>query len=61
MSKSDLRERVLEALENDELLGFCLACGDEYPDPLEPDAREIECPACGKFRVFGAEECLLWL
>ena len=51
-------ERVLEAAENDEQMGFCLACGAEQ-DGCEPDARNYECEECGAKKVFGAEEILL--
>jgi hypothetical protein len=49
--------RVLEALEQDEYQGFCLACGaDAYG--VEPDAENYECEECGKAQVFGAEQVL---
>ena len=51
-------ERVLEAAENDEQMGFCLACGAEQ-DGCEPDARNYEFEECGAKKVFGAEEILL--
>ena len=35
--------------------GFCIACG-EPADGVEPDARRYTCTACGKDRVYGAEE-----
>jgi DNA-directed RNA polymerase subunit RPC12/RpoP len=65
--KSDLREnvcshvtveRVLEAAQGDEYIGFCLECGAEVFG-VEPDARRYTCLECGKSRVFGAEEILL--
>lgn len=38
--------------------GFCLHCGHEQGG-CEPDAREIECEACGEPQVYGDEELLL--
>ena len=51
-------DRVIEAVQGDELVGFCLECGEER-DGCEPDARGYECYACGAMRVMGAEELLL--
>jgi hypothetical protein len=51
-------ERIIEALESDESMGFCLACGaDAYG--VEPDMRAGECDECGAAKVYGAEECLI--
>lgn len=57
MSKVDI-EQLLEAVENDRSVGFCLACGAEQ-DGCEPDAREYECETCGEYSVYGAEEILI--
>jgi hypothetical protein len=46
-------EQVLEAVEADDNLGFCLACG------VEPDAQRYTCEACGAPKVYGAEELLI--
>lgn len=51
-------DRILEAVESGEDMGFCLACGDEAYG-VEPDARKYECESCGKDKVYGAEELLL--
>ena len=51
-------EYVIEAIEMDNNIGFCLACGEEN-DSVEPDARNYECDVCGEDKVFGAEEILL--
>ena len=51
-------DRILEAVESGEDMGFCLACGDEAYG-VEPDARKYECESCGKHKVYGAEELLL--
>lgn len=50
--------RVMAAVEEDDNLGFCRACGDEAYG-VEPDARGYECEACGKRAVYGAEELLI--
>ncbi len=58
--KSLTSERVLEAAQTDEYLGFCLSCGaGADADGVEPDARRYECEECGARRVYGAEECVL--
>ena len=51
-------DEIMEAVEADDSLGFCLACGEEASG-VEPDARRYECEACGAARVYGAEELLL--
>ena len=50
-------DRILEAVESGEDMGFCLACGDEAYG-VEPDARKYECESCGKNKVYGAQELL---
>jgi hypothetical protein len=58
MSKLDM-DRVIAAAENEEeYIGFCIACGAEAYD-VEPDARRYECDACGVNKVYGAQEILL--
>lgn len=52
------QDRVIEAVEEDDLVGFCLECGEER-DGCEPDARGYECFNCGEQRVYGAQEILL--
>ncbi len=52
--------RVMEAIEADDHLGFCIACGEEACC-VEPDAREYTCESCGKAQVYGAEELLFHL
>jgi hypothetical protein len=40
------QDRIIEACEADDCLGFCTACGaDAYG--VEPDARRYECEARG--------------
>ena len=51
-------EQIVEAVEADDCLGFCIACGAEAFN-VEPDARNYECEGCGARQVFGAEELLL--
>jgi hypothetical protein len=58
MSKLDM-DRVIAAAENEEeYIGFCIACGAEAYD-VEPDARRYECDDCGANKVYGAQEILL--
>lgn len=58
MHKDITAERVMEAIEQDDNVGFCKSCGSEQ-HYCEPDARNYECEACGAMEVFGAEELLL--
>lgn len=51
---------VLAAVEADDNLGFCLACGEEAWG-VEPDARNYKCSECQQLAVFGAEECLFMM
>ena len=51
-------EQIIEAVEADDYLGFCLACGSTAYN-VEPDARRYACEECGKEKVYGAEELLL--
>ena len=59
LSKVD-PDSVLAAVEADESIGFCLACGDEA-SCVEPDARGYLCEGCGERQVYGAEEILMVL
>lgn len=51
-------DQIMEAVQADDNLGFCLACGAEAHG-VEPDARRYQCESCGKPRVYGAEELLV--
>jgi hypothetical protein len=51
-------EQVMQAIEDGEYAGFCLACGAEHYG-VEPDARKYECEECGEPQVYGAEEILM--
>jgi predicted RNA-binding Zn-ribbon protein involved in translation (DUF1610 family) len=51
-------EDIIEAVENDDNIGFCRSCGAEHYN-VEPDARNYECEECGKHEVFGAQELLI--
>ena len=50
-------DQIIAAIEEDDLTGFCLACGTEAYG-VEPDAREYPCESCGERKVYGAEELL---
>lgn len=58
MHKDITQQRVIDAIEEDDNIGFCTACGAEQGN-CEPDARRYECEECGKKTVYGAEELLL--
>ena len=49
---------LMEAVESDDNLGFCIECGEEAFG-VEPDARRYKCECCGKYSVYGAEELLV--
>ena len=51
-------DRIMEACEADDCLGFCINCGAEAYG-VEPDARKYECEECGLHQVYGAEELLI--
>lgn len=51
-------DELTEAVENDEMVGWCIACG-EHHDCIEPDACRYTCEACGKAAVYGAEEIII--
>ena len=51
-------DRIMEAIEADDGIGFCVACGEEQGG-CEPDARGYTCECCGEPKVYGAEELLL--
>lgn len=51
-------DELLAAVEADDNIGFCLACGAECSG-IEPDARRSHCESCGAAKVYGAEELLL--
>jgi hypothetical protein len=51
-------DQVMAAIEEDNSIGFCTACGAETSG-VEPDACEYTCEVCGADKVYGAEELLL--
>lgn len=57
MAKVSL-DQIMAAVEADDCLGFCLACGAEAYG-VEPDARKYACESCGERKVYGAEELLM--
>ena len=53
------RKRVLQAVQNDETVGFCIGCGTEH-EGIEPDAEKYQCrDGCGLNKVYGAEQIVL--
>lgn len=58
LPKNLSEDQVIAAIEADDCLGFCMACGEEASG-VEPDARNYKCESCGANQVFGAEEILL--
>ena len=53
-------DRVIEAVEADHCIGFCVSCGAKNYG-VEPDAREYLCEECGEPKVYGAEDLLIRL
>ena len=51
-------DRIVDAIESGEYMGFCTDCGAEAYG-VEPDARRYECEECGSRAVYGAEELLI--
>lgn len=51
-------DMIIEAIESDDYIGFCIECGAEHYD-IEPDAREYTCESCEKSKVYGAQEILI--
>ena len=58
MHKSITADRIMAAVEADDHLGFCIACGAEAYG-VEPDACGYVCEACDAEAVYGAEELLI--
>ena len=59
-NKASLLKKAMRAVQNDEMVGYCLACGAEA-DCIEPDARKYKCESCEALKVYGAEELVLML
>jgi hypothetical protein len=58
ISKQVYELALIAVEENEDCVGFCLACGTEHSD-VEPDAQEYECEACGEPAVYGAEQIVI--
>ena len=52
-------EELEAVLSDDTYEGYCTNCGEWTHDSCEPDAHEYECPQCGQFTCYGAEELLM--
>lgn len=60
INKAVTLDRVMEAVQADDMRGFCTDCGAEA-FCVEPDARGYRCESCGERDVYGAEELLLMM
>lgn len=64
LDRLELIDRAIKMCEESETTlsnpGICLACGADA-DGCEPNARNYECEACGKNKVFGAQEVIMML
>ena len=60
MNSTVTLDRVMDAVQSGEYMGFCVRCGAEAYG-VEPDACEYECEECGAEKVYGAEELLIHL
>jgi hypothetical protein len=56
--KSITQDRVIEAIESGDYIGFCIDCGEDQ-EGVDPDAERYECESCGAEAVYGAEQLLL--
>ena len=52
-------EEVESLLFNDNLNGFCCACGECELYGVEPDAELVTCESCGEPAAFGVEQLVL--
>lgn len=45
---------IMNAVESNDYVGFCIACGAEHYN-IEPDAERYTCEVCEDQTVYGAE------
>jgi hypothetical protein len=57
MSNKPTIDEIINAVSNDELIGWCRECGYQQ-ECVEPDARNYECERCLAHEVYGADEWL---
>ncbi len=57
ITEDRLEDAVRRTMFDLEMLGFCIACGEEAMG-VEPDAEEYKCEACGQRKVYGAEQIM---
>ncbi len=50
---------VMAHIEDDDMSGWCIKCGEWTHDSCEPDAHHYTCPVCSCETCYGAEELLL--
>ena len=68
MHKSITTKKVIAAAKksmfggggSEDFIGFCIACGKRHTG-VEGDARGYTCEKCGKPKVYGAEELLMYV
>jgi len=51
---------IIEAIAEDNCIGFCLTCGDEA-EGVEPDREKMKCLTCGNYTVYGCETILIMI
>jgi len=51
-------EIIREATFGESMEGVCVRCGNPQ-GPVEPDARNYRCEACGELAVYGIEQAVL--
>ena len=59
INQDDLLEAIKSSTFGDEFVGFCISCGSQHYDGIEPDARNYPCDNCDRPQVFGAQELLI--
>jgi hypothetical protein len=64
MHPSITSERVMSAVRESMFdlanPGFCINCGADA-DGCEPDMRRGKCDSCNTYKVYGAEELLIYI
>jgi len=60
LHKSLTSDRICDAIEEDDYIGFCIICGEEASG-VEPDAEKYTCESCESKSVYGAEQLLYYI
>jgi Zn finger protein HypA/HybF involved in hydrogenase expression len=58
MKRTELLDKAMELIEQEQNAGLCLDCGATRYE-VEPDAEGYECKVCGAKEVAGCEQIVL--